>query len=985
MALFLAVMLPSTGFADDVEGEQFFRKQVLPIFQARCVRCHSGDEPKGSLDLSVRATIVSGGESGAAIVPGKPDESLLLDYVSGDEPEMPLDDEPLSPDQLSVLRQWIAEGALWPKGVTIEASRPDANWWSLQPIRQPDVPALASNWIRTPIDAFILAKLQGLGLAPSDMADRRTLVRRVTYDLHGLPPTPQEVAAFVSDSSPQAYENLVERLLASPRYGERWARHWLDVVHYADTHGYDKDKRREHAWPYRDYVIRALNDDKPYRDFVYEQLAGDLLDSNTPHGIAATGFIVAGPWDFVGHVELREGTVDKQITRVLDRDDMVMNTMSTFTSLTVHCARCHDHKFDPITQEDYYSLQAVFAGIDRADRMVDVDAETSHRRNELETASQRLRSEQRALRKKFDEAAGPKLADIRGKLDKLTKQASGSERPEFGYHSHIEADQNTQKWVQVDLGASVPIKHIVYVGCHDNFNGIGAGFGFPLRYKIETSDDPDFESGATAVVDHTQSDVANPGVAPNTADAGGRAARFVRITATKLAPRQNDYIFALAELSVVGPDDENLASGGTVTALDSIEAPPRWQRINLIDGYTYGIQNTDQLAEIGKLRQRRSAILAAMKDTAIKKELDDVESRLAARESALDELPEPRPVFAAASHFSPQSNFKPTSGTPRAIHLLKRGSVKSPGAAMSPGTVSCIDSLQPRFTEIDTDDEGQRRVALARWIIDEHNPLTWRSIVNRIWHYHFGRGLVDTPNDFGRMGSVPTHPELLDWLAADFGDNGGSLKRLHRMLVTSAVYRQSSAHRDAAAQKDSGNQYLWRMQRRRLTAEEIRDAVLSISGRLRQEMYGPGFDLFGFKDDHSPHYDYAQSDPDDPRSVRRTVYRFIVRSVPDPFMETLDCADPSLIVPVRNTTVTALQALALLNNGFMVRQAELFAERTKRESNDVLSQIGTAFRLALCRAPTAEESRILAEYAHKHGLPSACRLIFNMNEFIFVD
>ena len=589
--------------------------------------------------------------------------------------------------------------------------------WSFRPLTRPVVPEAQAEWrsqVRNPIDAFILARLKEQGLSPSAEADRRTLVRRLYFDLIGLPPTPGQVEALLADDSPDAYEKLVDELLASPRYGERWARHWLDVVRYADTHGYDKDKLRPNAWPYRDYVIRSLNEDKPYGRFVREQLAADHFYPDSPELIPALGFIAAGPWDFVGQVELREGTLDKAITRNLDRDDMVAAAMNTFVSLTAQCARCHDHKFDPISIEDYYSLQAVFAAVDRA------------------------------------------------------------ERP-------------------------------------------------------------------------------------------------------------------------------------------------------------YG----------------KGAV-----------------------------------VYAAATQFKAEGTFTPTLGKPRAVHVLRRGSEKSLRQEVGPGTVGLFPELPARFTLPDGSPEAARRAALAEWVTDPRNPLTWRSIVNRVWQHHFGRGIVDTPSDFGLMGAPPTHPQLLDWLAVEFRDGGQSLKHLHRLIVTSSTYRQVST---GSAQADSDNRYLWRMSRRRLDAESLRDSVLMAAAKLDLAAGGPGFRAFGFGDDHSPHYKYAEHDVDDPRSHRRSIYRFVVRSVPDPFMETLDCAEPSQAVPKRNETLTPLQALAMLNNPFMVRMAEHFAARVEREAPDDVGRIEAAWRHAVGRAPSAAEAAVLLEVARRHGLASVCRLIFNANEFVFVD
>ncbi len=629
-------------------------------------------------------------------------------------------------------------------------------WWSLAPLARPAVPHSDSPWVRTPIDAFVLAKLRENHLEPAPEADRRTLLRRLSYDLHGLPPTPVMIDEFLNDPAPDAYERLVERLLASPRYGERWARHWLDVVHYGESHGYDKDKPRPHAWPYRDYVIRAFNDDMPYGQFVQQQLAGDRLFPDDPWATVATGFIAAGPWDFVGHVELREGTTDKAIARGNDRDDMVMTAMSTFLSLTVHCARCHDHKFDPITQGDYYRLQAVFAGMDRADRAYDPDPEVRRRRQAL---------------------------------------------------------------------------------------------------KAEKS------------------------------------------------------------------------------ALEALERIPA--------------------------------------------ERAEVERRMAA-------LPAEQLVYAAANRFARSGNFAP-SEKPRPIHLLARGDVTRPGELVAAGALACLPGLEAEFRLPDPNDEASRRAALAHWITSTQNGPARRSIVNRIWQYHFGRGIVETPNDFGRMGARPTHPELLDWLAGWFTENGASLKRLHRLIVTSSVYRQSSRNDEAQARVDSDNRYLWRMNRTRLDAECVRDSLLAVSGQLDLTMGGPSVQQFRFKDDHSPVYDYAAFDPDTPGAQRRSVYRFIVRSVPDPFMEVLDCPDASQLTPQRTVTVTPLQALAMLNNPFVLRQCEHFAERVRGITSDPAGQVRVAYRLALGRDPGDEQARELVRYASEHGLANMCRVILNSNEFLFVD
>ena len=717
-----------------------FDRDVRPILAEHCHACHGRSKQKGGLRLDRKLAAFKGGDSGPVIVPGKADESLVVRLTAGleDDRLMPPSGERLASQQVVALRAWIDQGAEWPG---TDGREDGGVWWSLRPLSRPTMPTLAPDdrdraGSRNPIDAFVRAKLREKGLAPSPEADRRTLARRLYFDLIGLPPSPEELDAFVSDPAADAYEKLVDRLLASPHHGERWARHWLDVVHYGDTHGYDKDQPRPNAWPYRDYVIRSLNADRPYGEFVRQQVAGDVLDPGAPDGIIAMGFIAAGPWDLIGHAEVPESKIDGKIARHLDRDDMVSNTINTFVSLTIQCAQCHNHKFDPITQEDYYRLQAVFAALDRADRP---------------------------------------------------------------YHNNIAAAYKSAEMAKVQPAG------LVYAGTVHN--------------------------------------------------GGGAAFRGT------------------------GPD------GG-----------------------------------------------------------------------------KPRPIF-----------------------VLRRGDIRTPGQEVGPSALNLLADLPGRFELSAGHTEGDRRAALARWLTDSRNVLAWRSIVNRVWQYHFGRGIVATPNDFGRMGQLPTHPELLDWLAVDFRDGGQSLKALHRRIVTSATYRQTSAGNPAGEATDAGNAYLWRMNRRKLEAEAVRDAALAVAGKLDRTMYGPAFQDFVVEHpEHSPHYEYQLHNPDDPKVFRRAIYRFLVRSRPQPFMAVLDCADPSMQVERRNETGSPLQALALYNNGFMLTLASHLAARVEHVGG-IAEQTAAACRLALGRLPTPAEQRAFADHASQYGLENACRVILNLNEFVFVD
>ena len=955
------------GLFAPVEDDRAFRESVAPILERRCVGCHSEANRKGKLSLESSEGLRRGGEGGPSVEPGRPDESLLVEKIVGPKPPMPKNAAPLPAAEVEAIRRWIESGARWPDGLVLKDRKFDGEtWWSLRPLRRPDVPKPDSaDWARTPIDAFILASLESRGLKPSPEADRRTLIRRVTFDLTGLPPSPEEVEAFARDSRPDAYEQLVDRLLASPSYGERWARHWLDLAHYGDTHGYDKDKRRDHAWPYRDYVIDALNRDTPYARFVEEQLAGDVLFPDDPRGVVATGFVAAGPWDFVGHAELREGTVEKEKTRLLDRDDMVTTAITTFASLTIHCARCHDHKFDPIPQRDYYRLQAVFAGVERGDRSYD-DPETKRRRDDLasrESAIDRSRAD--FLRSITD----PKL---RAQIGRLVDLRPGSS-PSNGYHSGIEPVPDATKWVQVDLGRTVSLDAIRLVPAHPVDFPDTPGFGFPAGYRVELSDEPTFKAPRN-LYNRTGVDADNPGDSPVVISIPGKASgRYVRVTATRLWPRTNDYIFALAELEAIA-DGANVADGAEVTARDSIESG-LWSRTSLVDGF-------DSRRPLGagtsatipaSLRQRLQAELGPTEAVRIVEGFSRSSREHSAIRAERASLPPPKQVYA------------PLPRSPRPIRLLKRGEVDQPGELVGPGALSCVPGLESVF-EVNPGDEGARRAALARWITDPKNPLTWRSIANRVWQFHFGRGIVDTPSDFGRNGSIPTHPELIDWLAVTLRDGGGSLKAIHRLIVTSATYRQSSSDRREAFAIDSDNRLLWRMNRRRLDAEEVRDSVLAVAGTLDPMRGGPGFEPFRFKDDHSPTYDHEDvARLLAPDCRRRSIYRFTVRSVPHPFLECMDAADPNLNVPLRSTTITALQALALWNDPFMLAQSGAFSRRVDKDERPVKDQIDLAVRLAFGRPASDDERASLGDLARRRGMAAACRLLFNANEFLFVD
>ena len=871
-----------------------------------------------------------------------------------------------------------------------EPSAEKENWWAFQPILRAGVPQFPSDpQPANPIDAFIRAKLAEQGLAPSPEAEPRTLIRRLSFDLTGLPPTPAEVEAFVDSShqsheSHQSYEKLIERLLASPRYGERWARHWMDAAHFAETHGNDQDRIREHAWPYRDYLIAALNADKPYARFVEEQVAGDVLFPGDPQATVALGFLAAGPWDESSLRDIREDTRDRQIARYLDRDDMLTTVMATFTSTTVHCARCHDHKFDPIPQRDYYALQAVFAGVDRANRAYDADPQIHARRQHLlrlKGAAERgdravlLAAETQrevadyertiAAREVAWRVVEPQTFVSTGGAT-LTRQADSSllasgpvpERDVYTITAALPPGDLTAVRLEVLPDDSLPHHGPGRQGNNGNLH--------LSEFQLLA-----FEPGATAAHDLA---LVNPSADFNQdlwtiAHALDRNEK----TAWGIHPREGEAHRAVFELK----EKLHVANGTTLTfVLKQLHG----------DGHLIGrlrLAVTDAAPPVlAGVPPEIATILASTERT------DDQRALLAAfllkekisRELAA--LPAPSLVYAAASEFEPDGALKP-SGGPRPIFRLHRGEISQPREAAEPGALSCLAALPARFAN--TTDEGARRAALAHWLTAPENPLTWRSIVNRVWHLHFGRGLVATPNDFGHMGAVPSHPELLDWLAVWFRDEAhGSLKALHRLIVTSATYRQSTAKNGDA---DVDNIFLAHMNRTRLDAESIRDTVLAISGQLDLRAGGPSDRQFDLQPGiHvTPRVDYAKFDVNSTAGRRRSVYRFLFRTLPDPFMDALDCPAGDQLAPARNASVTVQQALALWNSAFLTRHAELFAERVQKSAPGLDEQIKMACSLALGRAPTPAEQTEFTGYAQQHGLANLCRVILNSNEFVFLN
>ena len=959
-------LVPNAALAQSQAGSRSQEpnaKAATAILTAHCLGCHGPDQKKGSLDLSRRAAALKGGKSGVVLVPGSPDESVLVDKIT--DGEMP-PKKALAPEQVETLRAWVQAGASYPsEPLAVPRAGPD--WWSLQPIRPVVVPALKgadSARARNPIDAFILARQRASGIWPGPEADRQALIRRVTFDLTGLPPSPEAIDQFVADPDPRAYEALVERLMASPHYGERWGRHWLDVVRFGESEGYETNLPRANAWPFRDYVIRAFNRDTPFPQFVLEQLAGDtrkqpenlspgeraraseITDGADWLSEAATGFLVGGAHDIVGNQTV-EGMLQQ---RADDLDDMITATGTTFLGLTIQCARCHDHKFDPISQKDYYALQAILAGVNHAERAVDApDSEARRRRaNVLEA----------------------ELAAIDWRLDATEPLAHpGDDRPT---RPMVNPRRNVDRFAPISASMirfTILATNNQIEPCLDEvevYRAATAG-GPPPRNVAAASAggvataSSEYPGAAIHKIAHL-----NDGQTGNSHSWISRVPGKGSVTLTWPKPVTIDR--------VVWGRDREVAYRDRLPTEYYIEAalePTRWQVVaSSLDRVPYDSQPKAPTTAAPK-PALKGAGLSTTPGPAPKVSPDE-RANLLKRQSEfrarLAELSTTMKVYAG------------TFSQPGKSYLLVRGDPAKKGPEVPPAGVA---ALKPAFSLDPQSLEASRRAALARWIADPANPLPARVMVNRVWHYHFGRGIVATPSDFGFNGAPPSHPELLDWLAAAYMRSGWRLKPIHRLIVTSATYRQSSQLDEKAHALDRDNRLLWRMTRRRLEAESIRDAILAASGKLDPRMGGPGYNVWEKNTNYVAIYKpRAELDGD---AFRRMIYQFKPRSQGDPTFGAFDCPDAALAVPRRNVSTTALQALNLLNSRFVIRQAAFFAERVAKEAGpDTARQAERAFQLAFGRRPSESEVAAAVALIKSHGAAAFCRALYNANEFVYV-
>ncbi|WP_165700497.1 DUF1553 domain-containing protein [Alienimonas californiensis] len=974
---------------------------MAPLLAKHCLECHSPAVTEGGLDLSQAATVSTGGDSGAAIVPGKPDESLLLERVrSGD---MPLDRPPLSEAEQEILKRWIKDGARW-GGAAIDPvayssdRRAGYDWWSLQPIARNAAPQLADpDWVLNDVDRFVLARLDAQKLRPAATADRRTLIRRLYFDLIGLPPEPEAVEAFVNDASPDAYEALVDRLLDSPHYGERWARHWLDVVRFGETQGYERNRIRDNAWRYRDWVVQAFNNDLPYDEFVRLQIAGDVLRPGDYDALTATGYHVCGTWDQVGHVE--GSAMMRTAARWDHLEDLVATLGQSFLGLTVHCSRCHDHKFDPISQQNYYQMAALVGGVNQAEKeRTDLTATRDPRREaRLREEAQNLReriaafeAEIRRRHGKGETAARPveglELFYLIGERpgDDVPDRARSDSGPslvkgdgprfatkqpprEFVDRVRSSGELTIEAWITPENSQQSGPARILTLSRDSGARNVTLGQDgdrFDVRLRTTKTDGNGLPS------------LASP--------AGGvKSARVHVVYTFDRQGRSKLYLAGeLAAERTTGGDLGNWDDGFRLGLGDEFSGGRRWNGVFHAVGLYSRALGADEVRRHFETRSENvaagepfEALLAGAPD-AQRSQHRELIGRLRAAEDALAQV-----AFSGTAHV-------PIPRQPPKFHVLSRGDFRNPLQEVAPRGLEALSrgGLSADFGLAPDAPEAERRRKLAEWLSDSRNPLTARVMVNRLWRYHFGRGIVDTPSDFGFSGGRPSHPELLDWLAARFIDGGWKVKEMHRLIVTSATYRQRSNVRNEQAENvDADNRLLWRQNVHRLEGEAVRDAALAVSGALNRKLGGPSYRDMRVKAGNNAEFTDPTGEFHDEVN-RRTLYRLWARSGSHPLLETLDCPDPSVMAPVRTETVTPVQALSMFNNVTMEKCGERLAQQLREDAgDDAKVQIQLAHRLLFAREPTGRETSLGEQFVSRHGLAQYCLVLLNTNEFLYVN
>ncbi len=989
MRLFLSfpllLVLCSTALGQSSPSQNLgpdYVRDIKPLLERNCIKCHGASQQLGGFRLDSLAAAMRGGASGArGLLPHDAAGSRLIQRISDEDDNLRMPPKSsglprLTQADIVRFRDWINAGPTW-KDPSGTPPLPASTHWSLRPL--PKIHVQLGK--ESPVDTFVNAKLREKRLKMSSRADKVTLLRRLYYDLIGLPPSPEDAARFVSDTHPDAYERVVDKLLASPRYGERWARHWLDTIHFADSHGFEHDIGRDNAWPFRDYVINAFNDDISWTNFIKQQLAADVFWPNQPALTPALGYLGAGTFDLSAYT-----TAPRNFENG-DRDDLVNQTMSAFVSTTANCARCHNHKFDPIPQEDYYALQAVFSGVVKGD--VTYDSTT----------------EAHAERMKWTKL----LADV------------GAKNPTL-----LEVDQNRayiEKWISEHKSSTSWTPLIVQRVASKSGSTLTvdqSGIIYATRIRPETDTYSTFGtsplSQITAIRLDVLSDKSLPMGGPGRQDNGNLHLSEIEIGKVDTQGVKHPFKIsrATADFNQAGWGIERAIDGDQKTAWGIYPEVGKSHYAWFVLSEPMRLSSGDRLVVdlhqnhggghlIGQYRLSATsndpkAILPLPADIAAAVSLSDAfrtadQKRLlgffALKDYAtqkLQGLPQSQTVFAAASSANVLTEGVRSIPEPRTIHLLERGEIDKPKQIVGPGALSAVKLLTSRFDLKTPKVEAERRGYLAEWIADKYNPLTWRSIVNRVWQYHFGRGICDTPSDFGKMGGIPSHPELLDYLAVWFRDDaGGSLKKLHRLIVTSNTYCQSSRIVAISAKLDGDNRLLWRQNSQRLDADGYRDFTLAVSGKLDLTMGGPGIKHFTSSPGPqlTPALNYYAYDWSAAGSGRRSIYSFVWRGIADPFMEALDFPDLGLLAPTRSFSVSALQALAMYNNNFILAASDAMAVRFSSMMG-VEGQVDTVVQNIWLRKPTMSEKSRMVKFVQEHDLRALCRVLLNSNEFLFV-
>jgi hypothetical protein len=931
-----------------------FSRDVQPLLAKRCIACHGPDTQEAGLRLDDRSGATKELDSGSrAIVPGQSAASEILARITSTDPDaqMPPEGPRLTPPEIAAIAAWIDDGAEW-KG-----------HWAFQPLSRPPLPAVEGSG--HPIDAFIRAGLARRGLPVPPPADRATLLRRATYDVTGLPPSEQEMQDFLADESPIAWERVVDRLLVSPHYGEKWARHWLDLVRYADTNSFERDGDKPHAWRYRDYVIQSFNDDKPYDQFVIEQLAGDELSSPSNDALIATGYYRLGLWD--------DEPADKLQAKYDWFDDIVATTAQAFLGLTINCARCHDHKIDPLPQRDYYALLAFFHNITpmgnggpHVERPIFADAAAREAYEakvaDLDRRRDAAQREVTAIENRFRDTFARQSSLVGGDLDDLTFQFYRDTWKRLPAFDELKPE---------DVGA-VP-SNLFDITVAPSLRPDSFGYVFEGFLKVPAAGDYTFtldsDDGSRLTIDGRQV-LEYDGIHGT----GNRRSASVALRAGRL-PIRLDYFQWLhgkgLSVSWSGPEftDRPLSASPMVAASEMKLADAIKQHGERIFG-----------PEGKKEYDAKVASLATLK-----KEKVPVEQALVVSEHGTA-APDTFVFYRGNPHAEPKPEHRVEPAFPEIL-----------GA---PVPVIPTPSADAKTTG--------RRTALARWIVSPDNPLTARVMVNRIWQHHFGRGLVRSPSNFGLAGDPPTHPELLDWLAAEFIAGGWRLKPLHKLILMSAAYRASSAGNAEALVKDPLNDTLWRFDMRRLSAEEIRDSIHVVSGAFNPEMFGPG--VFPDIPDEvkatqsRPGAGWGGSPPEE--QARRSIYAKVKRSLLVPLLADYDVADTDTSCPVRFVTTQPTQALGMMNGSFLHAQSRVFADRVCGEvrarqtesvpaGNEAAALVRRAIEIALVRPASDKEvaagMTLIDQLEDADGVsPSRafelyCLMLLNLNEFAYLD